>query len=158
MTWPIHEKITRLLKERRQKKKDLAAHLGIAPQTMTDICKGRSAVTLSHLKGLVTFFGLRADWWLDEDREEPSPFDRTGEIGDEDLRRLEQLGLGDAKALERTLHKVRAFLGRHRGQWEEENGSFTPEEARILEIGEIKPLIPRPEPLPGTPLRHGSVQ
>jgi len=76
MAWPIHEKIQRLLKERKKRKKDLASHLNIAPQTMTDICKGRSAVTLQHLRGIMSFFGLRADYWMDDSREEPNESDR----------------------------------------------------------------------------------
>jgi plasmid maintenance system antidote protein VapI len=149
MTWPIHQKIQRLLKDRKLKKKDLAAHLGIAPQTMTDICKGRSAVTLNHLRGLVSFFCIRADYWIDESREHPGAFDLTSMVSDEDIRSFEDLGVLDAPAWERTLYKVRSFLKRHSGVWEEENGSFTPEEARILEIRETGDImIPRPEAIP----------
>lgn len=149
MTWPIHEKIQRLLKARKFKKKELAAHLGIAPQTMTDICKGRSAVTLRHLRGLVSFFGIRADYWMDESRENPGSFDLIHVVSDEDLRRFEELGVLDAPAWERTLARVRSFLARHHGAWEEEYGSFTPEEARILETrGKGETLIPRPEAIP----------
>ena len=42
----IHEKISALLEQRRLKKRDLARALGVSPQTATDICKGRSAITL----------------------------------------------------------------------------------------------------------------
>ncbi len=149
MTWPIHEKVQRLLKDRKLKKKDLAAHLGIAPQTMTDICKGRSAVTLSHLRGLVSFFHIRADYWIDESREKPGAFDLIGTVSDEDIRDFEHLGVFAAPAWERTLQKVRSFLKRHRGTWEEENGAYTPEEASILEIRDSgETLIPRPDAVP----------
>ena len=84
----IEEKIRRLLAERSRRKKDLAAFLGIAPQTMTDICKGRSAVTLPHLKGLVRFFELRADYWLDDGRDEPGPLDRLEVLDNENLAQL----------------------------------------------------------------------
>lgn len=91
MAFPIHDKIQLQLKLRGRRKKDLAAFLGIAPQTMTDICKGRSAVTLMHLKGLIRFFDLRASYWLDDLREEPAPFDRVDLFDNVDMRRLEQV-------------------------------------------------------------------
>lgn len=149
MTWPIHEKIQRLLKDRKLKKKDLAAHLGIAPQTMTDICKGRSAVTLNHLRGLVSYFRIRADYWIDDDRETPGAFDMLGVVSEEDLRNFENLGVLDAQAWDETMHKVRSFLERHRGLWEDENGPFSRDEAAILSLHErMQPasdtLIPRP--------------
>lgn len=104
MTFPIHEKIQLQLKLRGRRKKDLAAFLGIAPQTMTDICKGRSAVTLMHLKGLIRFFDLRASYWLDDDRQDPDPLDRIDLFDNADMRRLEQILLqpsgGDAAARE----------------------------------------------------------
>lgn len=64
----IHEKITALLGQRHLRKRDLAKALGVSPQTATDICKGRSAITLPHLRNLVAFFGLRPDFWLDDDK------------------------------------------------------------------------------------------
>lgn len=89
MAFPIHEKIQLQLSLRNRRKKDLAAFLGIAPQTMTDICKGRSAVTLMHLKGLIRFFELRASYWLDDNRRDPAPLDRIDLFDDQDMRRLE---------------------------------------------------------------------
>ncbi|MGE0143877.1 MAG: transcriptional regulator [Planctomycetota bacterium] len=67
----IAEKINTVLSQRGMLKRDLARALDIAPQTATDICKGRSAVTIKHLRRLVDVFGLRADYWLDESRLEP---------------------------------------------------------------------------------------
>ncbi|MCB9891317.1 MAG: hypothetical protein H6833_06710 [Planctomycetes bacterium] len=95
MVFPIHEKIELQLRLSKRRKKDLASFLGIAPQTMTDICKGRSAVTLTHLKGLVRYFGLRSNYWLDDERRDPDPFDRLDLFGETDLRHLEALLLSE---------------------------------------------------------------
>ena len=73
----IAEKINAVLAERGLLKRDLARALGISPQTATDICKGRSAVTLPHLRSLVRFFGLRPDFWLDDSRLEPGAADEV---------------------------------------------------------------------------------
>ncbi len=132
MTWPIHEKIQRLLKERKHRKKDLAAALGIAPQTMTDICKGRSAVTLSHLRGLVRFFGIRADFWLADSRENPSPSDHLERVRDDDLRQLEALGILGTDSWRRSLARVQGCVTRHREAWEREFGPMTAEDAALL--------------------------
>lgn len=67
----LHEKIEHALAQRGLLKRDLARALAVSPQTATDICKGRSAVTLPHLRGLVALFGLRADYWLDDARLAP---------------------------------------------------------------------------------------
>ena len=72
----IHEKITALLEQRRLKKRDLARALNVSPQTATDICKGRSAITLPHLRNLITFFEVRAEFWLDDERLVPEDVDR----------------------------------------------------------------------------------
>ena len=74
----IHEKIVAQLEHRKLKKRDLARALSVSPQTATDICKGRSAITLPHLRNLVAYFGLRADFWLYDQKLLPEPSDRTG--------------------------------------------------------------------------------
>ena len=76
----IADKINAMLAERGLLKRDLARALGVSPQTATDICKGRSAVTLRHLRNLVRLFELRADYWIDETRIEPDPADRTADV------------------------------------------------------------------------------
>lgn len=68
MPHPLHEKIEHALQQRGLLKRDLARGLSVSPQTATDICKGRSAVTLPHLRNLVAMFALRADYWLDDSR------------------------------------------------------------------------------------------
>lgn len=75
MPHSLHEKIERALAQRGLLKRDLARALNVSPQTATDICKGRSAVTLPHLRRLVAFFGLRADYWLDDERLDPAASD-----------------------------------------------------------------------------------
>ena len=77
----IHEKIAALLEQRHLKKRDLARALGVSPQTATDICKGRSAITLPHLRNLVAYFELRADFWIDDQRLLPDAGDRAASTG-----------------------------------------------------------------------------
>ncbi|MBK8979233.1 MAG: helix-turn-helix domain-containing protein [Planctomycetes bacterium] len=89
----IAEKINVVLAQRGLLKRDLARALGISPQTATDICKGRSAVTLPHLRSLVRFFGLRADFWLDDDRLEPGVADAVVPQLEARLRGLCDLGI-----------------------------------------------------------------
>lgn len=108
----IHEKISALLEQRRLKKRDLARALGVSPQTATDICKGRSAITLPHLRNLVTFFQLRAEFWLDDHRLAPDEVDRSDKSRIIDgLARAGFLQIDDPQHL---LQHVRAFVQHHR--------------------------------------------
>lgn len=119
MAFPIHEKIELQLSLSRRRKKDLASFLGIAPQTMTDICKGRSAVTLTHLRGLVRYFGLRGTYWLDDERRDPQPLERLELFDDSDLRHLEAALLAErpseaaARELASGLKKREELFARH---------------------------------------------
>jgi len=81
MVHPLHEKIEHALSQRGLLKRDLARALAVSPQTATDICKGRSAVTLPHLRRLVSYFGLRADYWLDDSRLVATASDEVGTSG-----------------------------------------------------------------------------
>jgi transcriptional regulator with XRE-family HTH domain len=149
MARPIHEKIDRLLSERGRKKKELAEALGISPQTMTDIVKGRSSVTLSHLKGLVKFFHLKADYWIDDTREDPATADMVadananmdaslakGALRSGDLQGSGILRIADRKGF---LTKLRAFILSHRDVWERMNGSLDSQERELLGIDEGRP-------------------
>lgn len=80
MVHPLHEKIEHALSQRGLLKRDLARALAVSPQTATDICKGRSAVTLPHLRRLVEYFGLRADYWLDDGRLSPTAADEVTSV------------------------------------------------------------------------------
>jgi plasmid maintenance system antidote protein VapI len=82
MPHPLHAKIEYALAQRGLLKRDLARALGVSPQTATDICKGRSAITLPHLRRLVAYFGLRADYWLDDARLAPAAADEAARAGD----------------------------------------------------------------------------
>lgn len=137
MTWPIHHKIQRLLKERKQRKKDLAAFLGIAPQTMTDICKGRSAVTLQHLRGIIRYFRIRADFWLDDSREHPETLDQYELVSDSELRQFEQLEIPSIAALSQTLAATRQFVLKHRKAWEQQFDGLDSGVARTLGIRQL---------------------
>ncbi|GEM_PF-2592703 len=132
MLYPIHEKIQHLLKKGKIRKKALAAHLGIAPQTMTDICQGRSSVTLKHLRGLVSFFGIRADYWIDDSRLEPELRDHFKSLPDEDLRQMETLGIIGSPNWKATLSRVQYFIGINRDLWESHFGKVSIEESKIL--------------------------
>lgn len=140
MSSSIHQKIVAQLTESNVRKKDLAAALGISPQTMTDVCKGRSAVTLKHLRGLVRFFGLRPTYWLDDEREEPAPFDRFDTVPDRMLRQIEALGLFDFLSLQEVLRKVQRFVETHRSQWEALFGPLEERERQLLVPGDDEAL------------------
>ena len=114
---------------------------------MTDVSKGRSAVTLKHLRGLMEFFRLRASYWLDETRLEPLPFDRLDEVSDESLRKLEAFGLHDVRSFEPTLQKIQRFVASRRSEWEDEHGLMSEADRRLLGVEDdeelrLKPLLP----------------
>jgi plasmid maintenance system antidote protein VapI len=130
----IHEKIVALLEQRRLKKRDLARALGVSPQTATDICKGRSAITLPHLRNLVTFFEVSAEFWLDDDRLVPEAMDQLGQRGA--AQKLAQAGLHQLADPEQWLRRVRAFVQRHRAEFLAAFPDLTPAERRLLGLVE----------------------
>jgi transcriptional regulator with XRE-family HTH domain len=133
----IHEKISALLEQRRLKKRDLARALGVSPQTATDICKGRSAITLPHLRNLVAFFEVRPEFWLDDDRLVPEDIDRLACRGAaEALTRAGLTTLPDPEAL---LRRLRTFVQRHRSEFLTTFPDLSPAERRLLGLGELQP-------------------
>jgi plasmid maintenance system antidote protein VapI len=129
----IHEKISALLEQRSLKKRDLARALGVSPQTATDICKGRSAITLPHLRNLVAFFEVRADYWLDNERLLPDALDRRTQRSERAaLGALARAGLHQLEDPERLLRAVRAFLARHRRGFLQAFPDLTADEKRVL--------------------------
>jgi transcriptional regulator with XRE-family HTH domain len=134
----IHEKIVALLEQRHLKKRDLARALGVSPQTATDICKGRSAITLPHLRNLVTFFELRADFWIDDQRLTPEPGDRVDPKGNRN-EALARTGLSQVQDVERLVLRLRTFLAEQRSAFLARNQDLTPEERRVLGFPEIAP-------------------
>jgi transcriptional regulator with XRE-family HTH domain len=131
----IHEKITALLEQRHLKKRDLAKALGISPQTATDICKGRSAITLPHLQNLVAFFELRADFWLDSERVLPDPDDRAVR-GAGRMDALARAGLLQVDDVERLVARVRTFLQDNRSSFLAKNPDLTADEKRVLGLAD----------------------
>ena len=132
----IHEKITALLEQRRLKKRDLARALGVSPQTATDICKGRSAITLPHLRNLVAFFEVRADFWLDDEKLLPEPPDRVGGIRAAEA--IAQGGLHQVTNPEKLLHAIRSYLARHRAEFLAAYPDLEPEALRFLGLTEAE--------------------
>ncbi len=127
----IHEKIVALLEQRRLRKRDLAKALDVSPQTATDICKGRSAITLPHLRNLVLFFELRADYWLDEGRLLPDESDAVqGEPSRAEA--LARSGLLRVEDPERLFQRMRSFVGDHRAGFLARNPDLSLEEKRLL--------------------------
>ena len=126
----IHEKITALLEQRRLKKRDLARALGVSPQTATDICKGRSAITLPHLRNLVSFFEVRADFWLDDVRLLPESADRVG--GLRAAEALAHTGLLQVSDPEHLLRTIRSFLSRYQAEFLATCPDLEPEARRLL--------------------------
>lgn len=129
----IHEKITTLLQQRRLKKRDLARALGVSPQTATDICKGRSAITLPHLRNLVSFFAIRADFWLDDDRLLPSEVDQVSRKDAADA--MQRTGLLTAENPARLVDMLRAFAMEHREAFLQQNPALTDLERNVLGLG-----------------------
>jgi transcriptional regulator with XRE-family HTH domain len=126
----IHEKITALLEQRRLKKRDLARALGVSPQTATDICKGRSAITLPHLRNLVGFFEVRAEFWLDDARLVPEPLDAVSARGAADA--IARTGMPQLPDPERFLRRLRAFVQQHRAAFCTMFPDLSPLERRLL--------------------------
>lgn len=130
----IHEKITALLEQRRLKKRDLARALRVSPQTATDICKGRSAITLPHLRNLVAFFEVRAEFWLDDERLVPGDMDRLAARGSADG--VARTGLLQVEDPERLLRRVRSFVQRHRAEFLAVFPDLTAAERRLLGLAD----------------------
>ncbi|MEY2982041.1 MAG: helix-turn-helix domain-containing protein [Planctomycetota bacterium] len=130
----IAEKINAVLAQRRMLKRDLARALGVAPQTATDICKGRSAVTLPHLRKLCETFGLRPDYWLDESTLEPGPGDRLAPDQQQRLAGVVEAGLleiGDAGTFARQLIEL---AREHRAEWVRRFGAPAADVADLLGV------------------------
>lgn len=132
----IHEKITALLEQRRLKKRDLARALGVSPQTATDICKGRSAITLPHLRNLVSFFEIRADFWIDDDRLAPEDIDRLSRREAADA--LARSGLLDIEDPERLMQRVRGFVQAQRDSFLSAFPDLTTAERRMFGLAELE--------------------
>lgn len=130
----IHEKITALLEQRRLKKRDLARALGVSPQTATDICKGRSAITLPHLRNLVSFFEVRAEFWLDDERLVPADLDRLASRGA--AAALDRAGLSQLDDPERFVQRLRSLVQRHRAEFLAAFPDLTAAERRLLGLAE----------------------
>jgi transcriptional regulator with XRE-family HTH domain len=130
----IHEKITALLEQRRLKKRDLARALGVSPQTATDICKGRSAITLPHLRNLVSFFEVRAEFWLDDEKLAPEELDRVAARGA--LAAWGRAGLAQVPDADRFLRRLRTFVVQHRNEFLAMFPDLSPAERRLLGLAD----------------------
>ena len=128
----IPNKINALLAERGLMKRDLARALRVSPQTATDICKGRSAVTVPHLRSLIDFFGLRADFWLDETREKPTPADELIPQLSEKILRLGETGLMYVEDPAGFVRKLLRLAADHRAEYIDLYGPPSSEERRLL--------------------------
>jgi plasmid maintenance system antidote protein VapI len=141
----IHEKISALLEQRRLKKRDLAKALGVSPQTATDICKGRSAITLPHFRNLVTFFEVRAEFWLDDNRLVPEAWDRAQKQGATEA--LARVGLFQVNDPEHLLRRVRAFVQKHRAEFLAACPDLSSDERRFLGLVEYEQGAQGPQAL-----------
>ena len=128
----IHEKIAALLEQTRLKKRDLARALGVSPQTATDICKGRSAITLPHLRNLVALFELRADFWLDDSRLLPNESDRT-KAADASGTAARTAPVDTA---DRLIQRLRSFAQLHRSAFLHAHPDLTVAEQRWLGLAD----------------------
>lgn len=125
-------KINSLLRHRGLLKRDLARALNISPQTATDICKGRSSITIPHLQRLVEFFGLRADFWLDPDRLHPTPADEVSARVSEKVFELSQAGILDTEDPTGLFERLLSLARNHREEYLALHGEAPPEERRLL--------------------------
>lgn len=132
----IHEKITALLEQRRLKKRDLARALSVSPQTATDICKGRSAITLPHLRNLIRFFEVRAEFWLDDERLAPIEVDQLARRGAADA--ITRSGLLNIEDPERLLGRVREFVQQQRDSFLLAHPDLTPAERNLLGLADAE--------------------
>ncbi|MEZ6038197.1 MAG: helix-turn-helix domain-containing protein [Planctomycetota bacterium] len=130
----IHEKITALLDQRRLKKRDLARALSVSPQTATDICKGRSAITLPHLRNLIAFFQVRAEFWLDDERLTPNAIDHSARREAADA--IAESGLFDVEEPDRLLQRLRAFVTQNRAAFVAAFPDLTAAERRMLGLAD----------------------
>ena len=125
-----------VLAERGLLKRDLARALGISPQTATDICKGRSAVTLPHLRSLVRYFGLRPDFWLDESRLQPGVADEVVPELEERIRALLDLGVLRTRDPGMLVRRLLDFVREHRAEYLRQYGELSPDEREMLGLSE----------------------
>ncbi len=128
----IPDKINALLAQRGLLKRDLARALGVSPQTTTDICKGRSAITVPHLRTLIRFFGLRADFWLDAERETPTEADEVIPHLSDKIHRLTRAGLLHTPDPAETFERMRTFVIENREAFVARFGDLQPEERRLF--------------------------
>lgn len=126
----IHEKITALLEQRRLKKRDLARALGVSPQTATDICKGRSAITLPHLRNLIRYFEVRAEFWLDDDRLAPIEIDRLARRGAAEA--ITRSGMLEIEDPERLVGRLSGFVQSKRDDFLAAHPDLTTNEQKLL--------------------------
>ncbi len=132
----IHEKVSRLLQERGFKKKELAAALGVSGQVMDRLLEGEIPFDLNHLKGLVDFFGIKADYWIDDSRKEPRSEDVVERSKAEATEALEKLGVHLGTGNRQFTEKVRKFIQQHPEEWTALFGPLTREEMEILGLKE----------------------
>ena len=130
----IHEKITALLEQRRLKKRDLARALSVSPQTATDICKGRSAITLPHLRNLISFFDVRADFWLEDEKLAPTEIDRPQRRAAAD--QLVETGMLQIEDPAHFIGCIRTFIQQHQGDFLALTPDVTAAERTLLGLPE----------------------
>ena len=128
----IHEKVSRLLRERGFKNKELAAALGVSTQVLQQLLDGEIPFDLHHLKGLVEFFGIKADYWIDDSRGDPQAEDVVDRPKGDTTRVLENLGIHVSPAELSFREKVRKFLLDHPEEWTALFGPLTREEMELL--------------------------
>ena len=125
-------KISGLLRQRGLLKRDLARALGVSPQTATDICKGRSSITVPHLRRLVEFFGLRADFWLDPDSLHPTTADEVSARVNQKVFELSQAGILDIEDPAGLFERLLILARNHRDEYLGLHGEALPQERRLL--------------------------
>ena len=139
MARAINKKIAKLLKERGFKKKDLAEAMGISVQALNDILEGRTQITVSGLKALVKFFGIRADYWINDEKNEPTREDFLENHLEFSEETLKKYGIKIPTTGKSFGLKIKQFILEHPEEWTAQFGPLTREEMEILEEMEKEP-------------------
>jgi hypothetical protein len=87
------------------------------------------------LRNLVSFFEVRAEFWLDDERLVPEETDKLSARGT--IAALGRTGLLQVQDPEKLLRRVRTFIQQNRAHFLASFPDLTPQERRVLGFAEI---------------------
>ena len=89
----------------------------------------------------MNYFGLRADFWLDDQKLLPEPSDRVGATGENDA--LTKSGLTKLLDPVRFVQRLRAIVGEHKREFTTRNPDLNDAERQLLGLPENGSLHPQ---------------